>query len=571
VTKLTQPSGTLHSYVYDVLGLQTSEHVTNLGTCVDPSVQRIDTAYDTGDRPYLFTSYADTAGTSVVNQVEDSYNGLGQLTGEYHEHSGAVNTTYSPQYLYRYNEMADGHNNSRPTSMVYQNGRQIDDVYNTGVDATISRLSALKDDSGGTTLEAYTYLGLDTVVQRDHPEAGVMLTYLQQIGQGNVNSDGGDKYTGLDRFGRVIDQNWIKDGTTTVTERFEYGYDRNGDVLYQNNLGPGPNAAAQSELYRPNSTQSGDTNGSAYDSLGRMTAFARGPLSASGNNGSQLDQVQSSSRSQWWSLDALGNWSTVTTNGTPATQSFNVLNQSNLDTYDANGNTTVDSNGLTYVYDAWDQLKQVKSGSNVLVTYAYDALGRRIEVFTPTVQNHLYYDQSGQLTEEWDASSSLAKQYVWSAAGVDLVVLRDSLDINGHVQSGSRLYAEEDANGDVTSLVDNTQTGTAQERYEYDPYGVVTYFDASWNARSSSSFGWQMLHQGLRLDTLTAGTQTTQLYYDRARDLIANEGRFAERDPLGLGGGDSNIYRYEFNEPEQLADPGDSIVSGDPGGAPVWP
>ena len=95
--------------------------------------------------------------------------------------------------------------------MTYPNGRKIDYVYNTGIDATISRLSALADDnagSPGTTLEGYLYLGLNTIVERDHPEPNVNLTYIQQTGQTNTLTDGGDIYTGLDRFGRVIDQNW---------------------------------------------------------------------------------------------------------------------------------------------------------------------------------------------------------------------------------------------------------------------------------------------------------------------------------------------------------------------------
>jgi YD repeat-containing protein len=290
VMDMGQPTGTVHQYSYDVLGRQTSDALAKLGTGVDHSVQRIDTAYDTGDRPYLYTSYADNGGTQVVNQVEDTYNGLGQLTGEYQEHGGAVNTSTSPELQYAYNEMAGGTNNSRPVSMTYPNGRKLDYVYNSGVDSTISRLSAIADDnngSPGTTLEAYTYLGLNTVVQRDHPEPGVLLTYIQQSGQGNTNSDGGDQYTGLDRFGRVIDQNWLKDGTLTNTDRFQYAYDRSGDVLYQNNL----MSPTQSELYRPNSTASGDSN-TAYDALGRMTAFARGTLSSSGNNGTQLVSVR---------------------------------------------------------------------------------------------------------------------------------------------------------------------------------------------------------------------------------------------------------------------------------------
>jgi hypothetical protein len=41
--------------------------VTMLGAGVDGSVRRIDTAYDTQGNPYLLTSYADIAGTTVVN------------------------------------------------------------------------------------------------------------------------------------------------------------------------------------------------------------------------------------------------------------------------------------------------------------------------------------------------------------------------------------------------------------------------------------------------------------------------------------------------------------------------
>ncbi len=51
-----------------------------------------------------------------------------------------------------------------------------------------------------TTLEAYVYLGLNTIVERGHPEPNVNLTYIQQSGQTNTLTDGGDLYTGLDRY-----------------------------------------------------------------------------------------------------------------------------------------------------------------------------------------------------------------------------------------------------------------------------------------------------------------------------------------------------------------------------------
>jgi hypothetical protein len=83
-------------------------------------------------------------------------------------------------------------------------------------------------------LEQYTYLGLDTVVKRAHPQPGVDLTYIKQSGESN--GDAGDQYTGLDRFGRVLDQRWINTGTNTATDRFQYGYDRDSNALYRNNL-----------------------------------------------------------------------------------------------------------------------------------------------------------------------------------------------------------------------------------------------------------------------------------------------------------------------------------------------
>ena len=47
-------------------------------------------------------------------------------------------------------------------------------------------------------------------------------------------------------------------------------------------------------------------------------------------------------------------------------------------TSDSNGNLTTEDIGHTLIYDAWNRLVQVKSGSTVLQTYGYDALGRRV-------------------------------------------------------------------------------------------------------------------------------------------------------------------------------------------------
>src|SRR6202022_596968 len=142
-----------------------------------------------------FTSYNAASG-SVVNQVQDVYNGLGQLITEYQSHSGAVNTSTTPKVQYAYNELAGGSNNSRLVSMTYPNGRVLNSNYGTGgsLDDRISRLTSLSDTSA--TLETYSYLGLGTVVKRGHPQPGIDLTYSKQSGE--LNGDAGDQYTGLD-------------------------------------------------------------------------------------------------------------------------------------------------------------------------------------------------------------------------------------------------------------------------------------------------------------------------------------------------------------------------------------
>ncbi|HWE95534.1 MAG TPA: RHS repeat-associated core domain-containing protein, partial [Tepidisphaeraceae bacterium] len=169
-------------------------------------------------------------------------------------------------------------------------------------------VSALLDNNNTTHLEDYTYLGVSTIVQRSHPEVTNTLT-LSYITAGTTGASG-DQYTGLDSFGRVIDQYFSINSGATTTDRFQYGYDQDSNVLYKKNAGPNGgsiNASTMSELYHVNSSATGD-NATAYDGLNRLTDFARGTLSASGNNGTSPDTINTPATSSNWHLDALGNW-----------------------------------------------------------------------------------------------------------------------------------------------------------------------------------------------------------------------------------------------------------------------
>jgi YD repeat-containing protein len=355
-------NGTNHTFGYDVLSRPIFDKVAQIGTGVDGAVQRLDTAYDTGGRAYLFTSYADTAGNTVVNQVQRAFNGLGQLTNEYQSHSGAVVIGTTPQVQYNYTLMAGGVNNSRLVSMVYPlvnsyypNGRKLRFEYNTGtgaagLDDRISRLSFLADDNSGsvgTHLEDYSYLGLSTVVKRAHAQPGVDLTYIDPLG---ATGDAGDKYTGLDRFGRVVDQRWlVSNSTTNYADRFQYGFDRDSNRLYRNNLVN----TAFGELYHTNGPSGG------YDGFNELTMFARGVLTASNPPNGPLDTITSPAHSQGWTLDAMGNWSSFGSDATTQTRTHNQQNEitgvsgQTTPAYDNNGNMITDETGKQFVFDAW--------------------------------------------------------------------------------------------------------------------------------------------------------------------------------------------------------------------------
>ena len=94
----------------------------------------------------------------------------------------------------------------------------------TTLDNAISRVTGMENQYDGQVMAAYQYLGLSTVVQEARPQPGVDLTYIHQPNDTLVSSEGGDRYTGLDRFGRIIDQNWVNLSTGSSTGRFQYRY-----------------------------------------------------------------------------------------------------------------------------------------------------------------------------------------------------------------------------------------------------------------------------------------------------------------------------------------------------------
>jgi RHS repeat-associated protein len=246
----------------------------------------------------------------------------------------------------------------------------------------------------------------------------------------------------------------------------------------------------------------------------------------------------------------LGNFTSVTTGSNTQTETFNQQNEitgisgAGTVTYDANGNLTADGSGNTYVYDAWNQLVKVNNGGTMIAAYSYDGLGRRISETHGTTTTDLYLSSAGQVLEERVGGQVQARN-VWSPVYVNALVLRDqSSQHNGVLDQ--RLYVQQDANWNVTALVDTS--GNVVERYDYTPYGAVTVLNPDFSVRSTSTYNVPYGFQGMRSDGLVSLNFADNRVYDPALQ------RWLQTDPIGLNAG-NNDYEFGGNGPTDSVDP----------------
>lgn len=590
IATTTDQIGTIKTFNY-TNKRQLNYQGVSLGTGVDGSVKSIGYTYKTNGNLENISSYAtDNATGTPLNQIRYKRNNYDQLTKSYQAHNGEVSTTgtITPNIEYVYDDAAETSGDpdyTLATKDQYKNGNRLKQVKYAGnsrtieyrygaansLDDRLGRIENIATLSPGTPkqLSSYLYNGTSRMVRATQNPTGIALSYDQ--------NDGDNDYEGFGRFGSVVDQFWAKGGV--AKDRFKYTYDRLGNKLTRTDELSGLPSNHKQNTY-------------TVDDLNRITKTILG-------NGTSWKHYQNE-----YTYDQLGNRKNYT-----ATYNVDLPSTIKLDhdrdhnkaneiaganpintttgndwvdpAYDKNGNMTsgpqgarmyeyTGSTGLTFIYDAWNRLVEVKNaaGSSTIAKYEYDGLNRRIEKHTYVGGSlddveHYYYNTSWQILEvrkesnlvSHDIKTTAYKQFVYQPYYIDapLVRFHDANEDGDFDDTNEENYYTHDTQFNVTAITDSS--GTVLERYMYDAFGGVWIKDpANHYTRANSSYDQDVLYTGQRYDT------ETKLYQFRNRYYHPTLGRFINRDPAGYVDGLS-LYGGYFAQ----------MGLYDPSGLWVWP
>src|SRR5208337_3626709 len=194
-------------------------------------------------------------------------------------------------------------------------------------------------------------------------------------------------------------------------------------------------------------------------------------------------------------------------------------------TYDANGNLTNDGTN-TYTWDARNHLTAISGAA--AASFTYDAFSRRASKTIAGASTQFLYDWRNPAQE--------------LQGGVPSANLLTGLRIDEY-------FARTDSSNNVSTLLPDALgstiglVGSGQNiatNYTYQPFGASTITGTA-NGNSYQFTGRE--------------NDGTGLYFYRARYYNPTFQRFIAQDPIGFGGGDTNLYAYVWNNPLSFLDP----------------
>lgn len=526
----TAPSGRMNGYAHDAYGRVTA-HMSASGQV---------TAFDYTELFGNLKTLRDARGNAMAYDHDDK----GRVTAiqfpdgskmlvEYNAHGDVQRTTNCRGQTETYTYDAEG----RVASRTWENGR----TFAYGYDGKGRLVTASDSETGDVAIQ---YDDADRMIRISYPdERGFSFAY-DTCGRmvERRSFDGSAECFAYDDAGRIVEVtdgegvpylfNTYDEATGRLTSR-EYGngvrtdyrYDLLGRTVSIEHLDASGNIAeslqycydADGRCIRASSLLGEERYG--YDAAGQLT---------------NVEYPVGTGES--FSYDAVGNRTMANGVGYMA----NALNQytkiGTVDyTYDADGNMTgktEDGSTTTYVYDQQNRLVAVRNAEKGLDwSCTYDVLGNRVAVTENGVTTRRVV-LPGTLP-------SVAAEY------------RDGVLVKRHVVVGALQLAEIDAvggeryyHGDLigsTRLVTDA-SGVPGSRLSYKSFGAVR--SAVGDIPAAGYVG-----------TFGVETDSTGLLFMRNRYYDPRQGRFIQRDPIGLSGGDVNWYRYCGNNPILLVDP----------------
>ncbi len=290
-----------------------------------------------------------------------------------------------------------------------------------------------------------------------------------------------------------------------------------------------------------------------YDNAGRLTGISQfnGTIVTPGyDNANRLTSLNNYAGSSvitgyTYTLDNNGNRTTI--NATGALPPANVAQNISY-TYSSTGNRLTNLGSTALIYDNDGQLQNNGSTSYTFdgahrvtaygtSTFYYDGANRRLKATRAGVTKKYVYDALGNLLVEEDGNGNILKYFIY---GKGLLAWVDA--------STNKLYCYHfDGNGNTVAVTDVNQK--VVNKYSYSPYGVV-------------EGKFEMQPQPFTyVGQFGVMDEGSGIYYMGARYFDANAKRFISEDPMGLDGGDTNLYAYAVDNP---------IMGVDPNGQWVW-
>jgi RHS repeat-associated protein len=536
LTKVTAADNTISTFTYDNLGNLVSSvnalghqtkftYETNynqLASVLDPRGNVLTYTYDNRNNLQEVT-YAD--GSKELF----SYDARGSVTIAVNRLNQNISYTYSSDGLLTRKDFADGtsasfsydsrgnllsaidsdssvtytyDSSNRITRVNYNTERFLEFTYDSS-----GRRSRMVDQDGFTTNYSYDSLGrLKSLA--DATGANIITYSYDNVGRLGREDNGNGTFTtySYDLAGQLVELvNYKSDAT--VNSYYYYAYDNTGRRISMTTL-------------------DGVTT-YGYDPIGQLTLVNL-------PNGRIIE----------YQYDAAGNRTKVRDSGIDIDYSTNILDQYTrlgdaTYAYDADGNLiskSVDSNTWTYTYDSEHRLiASVTPEGNW--SYEYDALGNRIASNFNGHRTEYLLDPKGlgDVVAEYGGDGNIVARYTH---GLGLVSRVDGLN--------AASYYDSDANGSIVGLSDIA--GDYLNLYRYLPFGESLSTSETVSNPFEYVGQWGVMREGNTLDFM------------RARFYDPLTGKFTSPDPLGINAGDTNLYRYVSNNPNNYTDPSGHLL-----------